>query len=56
MATPTITLIPGDGAGPEVVEAARRVVEASGVDVQWEVHDAGEADIVQYGTPLYEAQ
>ncbi len=38
MAKHTITLIPGDGAGPEIVEATRRVVEATGVDIQWEVH------------------
>ncbi|MFC1897100.1 isocitrate/isopropylmalate dehydrogenase family protein [Chloroflexota bacterium] len=37
----TVTLIPGDGIGPEVVEAARRVLEATGVEFQWEVANAG---------------
>ncbi len=44
--THTITLIPGDGIGPEVANATRRVVEASGVKVEWEVHNAG-ADVVE---------
>ena len=47
-----ITLIPGDGIGPEVSLAARRCVEATGVEVQWEVVHAG-ADIMEKkGTPL----
>ena len=37
----TVTLIPGDGIGPEVTEAAQRVVEACGVRIEWERHDAG---------------
>ncbi|MFC1987479.1 isocitrate/isopropylmalate dehydrogenase family protein [Chloroflexota bacterium] len=37
----TITLIPGDGVGPEVIEATRRVLEATGVEFQWEVCNAG---------------
>lgn len=36
-----ITMIPGDGIGPEVMAAARQVVEASGIDVQWDVVNAG---------------
>lgn len=48
----TITLIPGDGIGPEIAEAARRVIDATGVPVQWETVEAGEAVIQQYGTPL----
>ncbi|HEU6444571.1 MAG TPA: NADP-dependent isocitrate dehydrogenase [Gaiellaceae bacterium] len=36
-----VTLIPGDGIGPEVVDAALRVVEATGVDIDWELHKAG---------------
>ncbi|MFA4884924.1 MAG: isocitrate/isopropylmalate dehydrogenase family protein [Desulfotomaculaceae bacterium] len=47
-----ITLIPGDGVGPQVVEAARRVIDASGVAINWEVVEAGEAVIEQHGTPL----
>ena len=37
----SITLIPGDGVGPEVVEAARRALEATGVEFQWELVNAG---------------
>jgi isocitrate dehydrogenase (NAD+) len=48
----TITLIPGDGIGPEVAAAAQRLVEAAGVAVDWEVHDAGAAVAVTRGTPL----
>jgi len=50
----TVTLIPGDGIGPEVALAMRRVIEASGVAIDWEVHEAGEAMIAKYGTPLPE--
>ncbi|GAC1343542.1 MAG: isocitrate/isopropylmalate dehydrogenase family protein [Candidatus Dormibacteria bacterium] len=52
MARHTITLIPGDGVGPEVSEAARRVVDATGVDVEWEVHDAGLEVVEKYGDPM----
>jgi isocitrate dehydrogenase (NAD+) len=52
MARHTITLIPGDGVGPEVSDAARRVIDATGVDVDWEVHDAGLGVMEQYGDPL----
>lgn len=48
----TITLIPGDGIGPEVAEAARRVVDATGIGVEWEIVEAGEAVIAKYGIPL----
>ena len=47
-----VTLIPGDGIGPELAEASRRVLEASGVEFEWETVDAGEAVIGEYGTPL----
>jgi len=49
-----ITLIPGDGIGPEVTDAAVTVLEATGVKFEWERMDAGEAAIKQYGTPLPE--
>ena len=49
-----ITLIPGDGVGPEQTAAAKRVIEATGVDVEWEVHDAGIDVMDKYGTPLPE--
>ncbi len=48
----TVTLIPGDGIGPEVTDAMRRVIEASGVRIDWDVQEAGEKTIAQYGTPL----
>ena len=47
-----VTLIPGDGIGPEVVEATRRVLEATGVAFQWDVAEAGADVIDKYGTPL----
>ncbi|RJQ27626.1 MAG: isocitrate/isopropylmalate dehydrogenase family protein [Peptococcaceae bacterium] len=46
-----ITLIPGDGVGPEITRAARRVIDAV-LPVEWEVVAAGEAVIPEYGTPL----
>ncbi|HXX92204.1 MAG TPA: isocitrate/isopropylmalate dehydrogenase family protein [Planctomycetota bacterium] len=48
----TVTLIPGDGSGPELVDAMRRVVEASGAKLQWEVVWAGETALQKEGTPL----
>ncbi len=47
-----VTLIPGDGIGPELAEATRRVLDASGVAFEWEVVEAGEAVMAEYGTPL----
>jgi isocitrate dehydrogenase (NAD+) len=49
-----VTLIPGDGIGPEVVEATRRVLEATGVEFDWDVQDAGADVMDKYGTPLPE--
>lgn len=49
-----VTLIPGDGIGPEVTAAMRRVVDATGVSIDWEIQEAGEAVIEKYGTPLPE--
>jgi isocitrate dehydrogenase (NAD+) len=48
----TVTLIPGDGIGPELAEATRRVLDASGVEFDWEVVEAGEAVMAKEGTPL----
>jgi isocitrate dehydrogenase (NAD+) len=53
--THRVTLIPGDGIGPELAEATRRVLEATGVAFEWEVQEAGEAMIAEHGTPLPEA-
>lgn len=47
-----ITLIPGDGIGPEVCNATRQVIAATGVEVEWEVVEAGTTAIQKYGTPL----
>ena len=47
-----VTLIPGDGIGPELAEATRRVLDATGIAFEWETVDAGEAVIAEYGTPL----
>ncbi len=49
-----ITLIPGDGIGPEITTAMRRVVKATGIEVEWEVVEAGADVIDKYGTPLPE--
>jgi len=49
-----VTFIPGDGTGPEVTEAMRRCVEATGVEIEWEEAEAGADVIEKYGTPLPE--
>jgi isocitrate dehydrogenase (NAD+) len=49
-----VTLIPGDGIGPEVTTAARKCIEATGADIEWEIQEAGEGVIDKYGTPLPE--
>src|SRR5918911_2699246 len=49
-----VTLIPGDGVGPEIADAAVRVPEATGVRFDWDVQQAGENVMAQYGTPLPE--
>lgn len=47
-----VTLIPGDGIGPEVTEAARRAVDATGAAIDWEIQAGGEEVIGVHGTPL----
>jgi isocitrate dehydrogenase (NAD+) len=47
-----ITLIPGDGTGPEITEATRRVIEATGVPIEWDVQHAGTEVMEREGTPL----
>ncbi len=49
-----VTLIPGDGTGPELTEATRRVLEATGVDLEWDVCQAGVDVMEEAGTPLPE--
>lgn len=50
-----VTLITGDGVGPELAEAARRCVEATGVAIRWDVQEAGLEVMERTGTPLPEA-
>ncbi len=50
--THRILLIPGDGIGPEVTAAARRVVDAAGVDAQWQLAQAGQVALDAQGSPL----
>ena len=50
----TITLIPGDGIGPEIVAATVRTIEATGVDIEWETHIIGAQALEKYGTTLPE--
>ena len=47
-----VTLLPGDGIGPEITDATVRVLEATGVKFEWDVFTVGEAAIAKYGTPL----
>ena len=47
-----ITLIPGDGIGPEVASAVVRMVEASGLEIEWETHYAGAEALEKFGTTL----
>jgi isocitrate dehydrogenase (NAD+) len=49
-----VTLIPGDGTGPELTEATRRVLEATGVELDWDVRQAGVDVMEEAGTPLPE--
>ena len=50
--THRVTLIPGDGTGPEISEATRRVLEATGVAFDWDVQHAGQDVMEEHGTPL----
>jgi isocitrate dehydrogenase (NAD+) len=52
MAKHTITLIPGDGIGPEVTAAVVRIIEAAGVEVAWETHFAGAQALEKFGETL----
>src|SRR5438309_2708530 len=49
-----VTFIPGDGVGPELSEATRRVLEGTGVAFEWDVQEAGADVMDRYGTPLPE--
>jgi isocitrate dehydrogenase (NAD+) len=50
--THRITLIPGDGIGPEVTEAVLRIIKVAGVSVEWESYDAGLLAVERHGTAL----
>lgn len=50
----TVTLIPGEGIGPEVTDAARRIVDATGAEIEWRPAEAGAAPFERVGTPLPE--
>ena len=52
MSKTTVTLIPGDGIGPEVSNAAVRVLDAAGAEIEWERHIAGREALEKYGNPL----
>ena len=52
--THRVTFIPGDGTGPEIAEATRRVLDATGVDFEWDDQYAGESVMEEWGTPLPE--
>ena len=50
----TVTLIPGDGIGPDVTGSVQEVFDALGVDIEWEIAEAGETVMEEKGTPLPE--
>ena len=52
MARHAVTLVPGDGVGPEICDATVRVLEATGVEFDWDVQQAGDRAIREFGTPL----
>lgn len=52
---PTVTLIRGDGIGPEIAEAARRCIDATGANIQWDIQEAGVDIMEKTGTPLPQA-
>lgn len=52
MSKTTVTLIPGDGIGPEVSNATVRVLDAAGAEIEWERHIAGAEALEKYGNPL----
>lgn len=47
-----ITLIPGDGTGPEIVYAVKKCIDSTGANIEWEEMEAGLSAIEKYGTPL----
>lgn len=51
----TVTLIPGDGIGPDLTDSVKEVIGALGTDIEWEVAEAGETVMDREGTPLPES-
>ncbi|MBN2019811.1 MAG: isocitrate/isopropylmalate dehydrogenase family protein [Sedimentisphaerales bacterium] len=51
----SVTLVTGDGIGPEIAEAARRCIDATGVKINWEIREAGADVMARQGTPLPDA-
>ena len=51
----TVTLIPGDGIGPDLTDSVKEVIGALDVDIEWEVSEAGETVMDREGTPLPES-
>lgn len=49
-----ITLIPGDGIGPEITEVTRACIDATGADIEWDIKHAGIEALEKYGTPIPE--
>lgn len=49
-----ITVLPGDGIGPEITEAVKKIIKAAGVEIEWEEVNAGVSVMERYGTPLPE--
>jgi isocitrate dehydrogenase (NAD+) len=50
-----VTFIPGDGTGPELAEATRRVLEATGIEFRWDRHEAGIDEFEKHGNPFPDA-
>lgn len=50
--THRVTLLPGDGIGPEITAAVVRIIDAAGVDIEWDSHLAGTEALGRYGDPL----
>jgi isocitrate dehydrogenase (NAD+) len=55
MAKHTVTLIPGDGIGPEIIAATVRIIEATGVDIEWETQIIGAYALEKFGVTIPEA-
>jgi len=51
----SVTLITGDGIGPEITQAARRCIDATGAEIDWDVREAGTDCVASQGTPLPDA-